>query len=97
MIARAPSRSQRQRLLDMRRKAKMARSAHAFVRGSTKEFYEWLEGNGRRRVPDGPYGFAGIATWAIWDRSLTRKAAFTSKFGTLIKPLSGIRITTSYA
>jgi uncharacterized protein (DUF2252 family) len=32
----------------------MARSAHAFVRGSTREFYEWLEGNGRQRVPIGP-------------------------------------------
>jgi uncharacterized protein (DUF2252 family) len=32
----------------------MARSAHAFVRGSTKEFYEWLEGSGRGRVPNGP-------------------------------------------
>ena len=33
---------------------KMAASAHAFVRGSTVKFYEWLEKRGRRAVPQGP-------------------------------------------
>ena len=32
----------------------MASSAHAYVRGSTVQFYRWLEGRGRRAVPKGP-------------------------------------------
>jgi uncharacterized protein (DUF2252 family) len=32
----------------------MAESAHAFVRGSTVRFYEWLQERGRRSVPHGP-------------------------------------------
>src|SRR6202034_1700227 len=32
---------------------KMARSAHAYVRGSTVKFYEWLE-QSRGVIPDGP-------------------------------------------
>src|ERR1700760_1238458 len=31
----------------------MARSAHAYVRGSTLKFYEWLEA-GAGKVPEGP-------------------------------------------
>ena len=31
----------------------MAQSAHAYVRGSTAKFYEWLEA-GPRRIPEGP-------------------------------------------
>ena len=34
--------------------SKMARSAHAYVRGSTVKFYEWLRGRGRKDIPDGP-------------------------------------------
>ena len=33
---------------------KMAASAHAYVRGSTVKFYEWLEGSDRRALPEGP-------------------------------------------
>ncbi len=33
---------------------KMAGSAHAYVRGSTVKFYEWLEDRGARAVPKGP-------------------------------------------
>jgi uncharacterized protein (DUF2252 family) len=40
--------------LEARRKLKMASSAHAYVRGSTVQFYRWLEGRGRRSVPEGP-------------------------------------------
>jgi len=37
------------------RATKMARSAHAYVRGSTKHFYEWLAASPvAARVPDGP-------------------------------------------
>ncbi len=32
----------------------MARSAHAFVRGSTKWFYEWLTSSSGQHIPDGP-------------------------------------------
>jgi uncharacterized protein (DUF2252 family) len=32
----------------------MARSAHAYVRGSTLEFYEWLESSMARTLPQGP-------------------------------------------
>jgi uncharacterized protein (DUF2252 family) len=48
----APGR--RAHALDARRKLKMASSAHAYVRGSTVQFYRWLEGRGRRSVPQGP-------------------------------------------
>jgi uncharacterized protein (DUF2252 family) len=32
----------------------MATSAHAYVRGSTVQFYQWLEKRGKRAVPQGP-------------------------------------------
>jgi len=40
---------------------KMARSAHAYVRGSTVKFYEWLEAQKRGRFPEGP------AVWICGD------------------------------
>jgi uncharacterized protein (DUF2252 family) len=40
--------------LHQRRDLKMARNAHAFVRGSTKYFYEWLETGAGRAIPQGP-------------------------------------------
>ena len=40
---------------------KMARSAHAYVRGSTVKFYEWLETQKRGRLPEGP------AVWICGD------------------------------
>jgi uncharacterized protein (DUF2252 family) len=33
---------------------KMARSAHAYVRGSTVQFYEWLQAQKRGTLPEGP-------------------------------------------
>jgi uncharacterized protein (DUF2252 family) len=42
----------RQSELSQMRNLKMARSAHAYVRGSTVNFYEWLESAGK--VPTGP-------------------------------------------
>ena len=36
------------------RNLKMARSAHAFVRGSTAKFYEWLDSADGRALPEGP-------------------------------------------
>lgn len=41
-------------LLDARREAKMTSSAHAFVRGSTKQFYEWLESARSGALPKAP-------------------------------------------
>jgi uncharacterized protein (DUF2252 family) len=45
---------QRSAALAGERNRKMARSAHAYVRGNTVQFYEWLEGSARLRLPDGP-------------------------------------------
>ena len=39
--------------LNLLRKQKMARSAHAYVRGSTLKFYEWLD-ESAARIPQGP-------------------------------------------
>lgn len=36
------------------RDQKMASSAHAFVRGSTTRFYQWLEDSNRAALPEGP-------------------------------------------
>jgi uncharacterized protein (DUF2252 family) len=55
----APAR--RAHALDARQKLKMASSAHAYVRGSTVQFYHWLEGRGKRAVPKGP------AVWICGD------------------------------
>src|SRR5262249_44127206 len=41
-------------ILDARRKLKMASSAHAYVRGNTEHFYEWLDTTNGRSVPQGP-------------------------------------------
>jgi uncharacterized protein (DUF2252 family) len=43
----------RQANLNERRRLKMARSAHAYVRGSTVKFYG-LESSRGKRVPQGP-------------------------------------------
>ncbi len=47
--------------LESTRTAKMAQSAHAFVRGNTVQFYEWLDGLGRGTLPEGP------AIWICGD------------------------------
>ena len=44
----------RQQVLIQTRNLKMARSAHAYVRGSTVKFYEWLESSNRCKLPEGP-------------------------------------------
>jgi uncharacterized protein (DUF2252 family) len=40
--------------LNARRNEKMAESAHAYVRGSTVKFYEWIERADRPPLPEGP-------------------------------------------
>ena len=55
MKSRLPiSPEERVSLLDARREAKMTSSAHAYVRGSTKHFYEWLAGARGRSLPAAP-------------------------------------------
>jgi len=44
----------RQAVLAERRRLKMACSAHAYVRGSTLKFYEWLDSSIGRSLPQGP-------------------------------------------
>ncbi len=44
----------RARVLDAGRRRKMARSAHAYVRGNTLKFYEWLEAGSGDSLPQGP-------------------------------------------
>ncbi len=49
-----PTLKERKAILDALRHQKMASSAHAYVRGSTSHFYEWLDTAGGRAVPNGP-------------------------------------------
>jgi uncharacterized protein (DUF2252 family) len=44
----------RLRILESSRHRKMARSAHAYVRGNTLKFYEWLEAGAGAKLPQGP-------------------------------------------
>jgi uncharacterized protein (DUF2252 family) len=44
----------RQAVLEERRRLKMARSAHAYVRGNTLQFYQWLSQHSGKKLPQGP-------------------------------------------
>jgi uncharacterized protein (DUF2252 family) len=44
----------RAKVLDANRQAKMAQSAHAYVRGNTLQFYEWLKKHSAKSIPEGP-------------------------------------------
>jgi aminoglycoside phosphotransferase (APT) family kinase protein len=44
----------RRAVLSQRRGLKMARSAHAYVRGNTLQFYEWLASATGKLLPQGP-------------------------------------------
>jgi uncharacterized protein (DUF2252 family) len=46
--------TERQAVLEERRRLKMARSAHAYVRGNTLQFYEWLKAGSGDKLPQGP-------------------------------------------
>jgi uncharacterized protein (DUF2252 family) len=49
------TRAERNAALEAKRTLKMARSAHAYVRGNTAKFYEWLvDSPTARRLPEGP-------------------------------------------
>lgn len=57
-----PTVAERSSILEGNRTRKMARSAHAYVRGNTAKFYEWLEESSTAaRVPNGP------AIWICGD------------------------------
>ena len=56
----SPDAAARVQILETRRNMKMARSAHAYVRGSTQSFYDWLETSGQS-LPAGP------AVWICGD------------------------------
>jgi uncharacterized protein (DUF2252 family) len=49
-----PEPGARMKRLAATRNLKMAASAHAYVRGSTTRFYEWLEASNGTSLPDGP-------------------------------------------
>lgn len=56
-----PDFKSRQTVLTALRNTKMARSAHAYVRGNTMQFYEWLETSHSQLLPEGP------AIWICGD------------------------------
>lgn len=57
-----PRPAERGAILEAKRRLKMARSTHAYVRGNTVKFYEWLaESRASRYVPEGP------AIWICGD------------------------------
>src|ERR1700727_221504 len=51
----------RAQILNARRQAKMAESAHAYVRGNTQQFYQWLKKTSTKHIPQGP------AIWICGD------------------------------
>ncbi len=58
---RPPSFKQRASILNACRNLKMARSVHAYVRGNTVKFYEWLGNSRKMGLPQGP------AVWICGD------------------------------
>jgi uncharacterized protein (DUF2252 family) len=54
MKNRTVSPDRRADMLTAERNRKMAASAHAYVRGSTTRFYEWLGASDRPALPEGP-------------------------------------------
>jgi uncharacterized protein (DUF2252 family) len=60
-VAPYPSPAQRQQRLIAQQNLKMARSAHAYVRGNTLHFYRWLKGRQSAAIPNGP------AVWICGD------------------------------
>jgi hypothetical protein len=68
-----------------------ARSPHAYVRGNTVRYYQWLERLERGALPQGPeIWIAAIAIWAILVRSETQEAKSRFKFVILTRRSSEI-------
>jgi uncharacterized protein (DUF2252 family) len=61
MKQQSTSPADRSRVLEERRQAKMAESAHRYVRGNTRQFYEWLVKDSGKTIPKGP------AIWICGD------------------------------
>jgi uncharacterized protein (DUF2252 family) len=59
------------------RNRKMSASAHAYVRGSTKKFYEWLARSDRPALPEGP------SVWICGDCHVGNLGPIASKSGSL--------------
>ena len=77
-------------LLENIRKSKMARSPHAYVRGNTIRYYEWLEREESGALPEGSaIWIRGDATSAILAQSETPGARSRFKFVISIRPSSG--------
>jgi uncharacterized protein (DUF2252 family) len=57
------------------RAKKMARSAHAYVRGNTVKFYDWLESSNRCALPEGP------SIWICGDCHVGNLGPLASKDG----------------
>jgi uncharacterized protein (DUF2252 family) len=73
-----PSPTERHTILETNRTRKMARSAHAYVRGNTAKFYEWLEASPvAARVPAGP------AVWICGDCHLGNLGPIASGGGNI--------------
>lgn len=69
--------AQRQSVLAAERNRKMAASAHAYVRGSTARFYEWLEASDRPALPEGP------PVWICGDCHVGNLGPVASKDGAI--------------
>jgi uncharacterized protein (DUF2252 family) len=67
----------RMKRLTATRNLKMAASAHAYVRGSTTRFYQWLDASQRAALPDGP------AVWICGDCHVGNLGPVASTDGTL--------------
>ena len=67
----------RPKFLAAEQNRKMAASAHAYVRGSTKRFYEWLESSTRPELPEGP------PVWICGDCHVGNLGPVASKDGVL--------------
>src|ERR1700733_9918661 len=63
--------------LSLERNRKMAASVHAYVRGSTARFYEWLEASDRPTLPDGP------SVWICGDCHVSNLGPVASADGRL--------------
>ncbi len=78
----------RARVLDQERRLKMAASAHAYVRGSTVRFYEWLNASTRPALPDGP------DTWICGDCHVGNLGPVASTDGALAIQIRDLDQTT---
>ena len=79
-----PIPAERSAALKSRRQMKMARSAHAYVRGNTKSFYDWLEGSMGQTVPAGP------AVWICGDCHAGNIGPIASAKGTVSIQISDL-------